>query len=123
MSPPPSKRGSQKHLFTSKLSCSFACRPVHGWWVPPEFCSEPDFYLASPRPVALGQCWEEPLSSQLFPVWTLCLDSATRSTLSFGEMGEGGGGQDWIDTFTASQMLAAIGLSGQTVDGEGEGCL
>lgn len=38
-------------------------------------------------------------------------------------MGEGGGGQDWIDTFTASQMLAAIGLSGQTVDGEGEGCL
>ena len=80
-----------------KRSCSFACGPVRGCWVPLEFCFQPNCCLESSRPVALGRCWEWALSSRPVPMWILCLDLATRSTLIFGETGEGRSGREWTD--------------------------
>lgn len=50
-----------------KLSCCFACGPVHGWWVPLEFCFQPNCCLESSRPVALGRCWEGLCPHDQFP--------------------------------------------------------
>lgn len=122
-SPPPRRRGSQAPLFISKVICSFARGPVRGWWVLPEFCFQPNFCLKSPRPVALGQCWEGPLCSRLVPVWTLSLDSAARSTLSFGETGVGrveGTGLTHTQPLRCCLLLES---EGNTVDSEGRGHL